>query len=109
MPNYGPPGASSRSREYHKHRRFCTYHGVEVTWEEYLDRVFPGSKYGPPGTPGNSPLASRHRNWIRRNGPCTWDEYVQMSPRLANEMSADEVKKRAARNREKFARLGLLK
>lgn len=106
MPKYGNP-ADPNTQDYHKHRRYCKYHGVEVSWEEYLDSVSPGSKYGPPGTPGNSKLAHRHRSWIRRNGPCTWEEYVRMS-RLSDELSAERIKERAERVREKFARLGLV-
>lgn len=106
---YGPPGEKAGGTEYHRHYSFCYHLGRHVPYSEYLRLVSPGSKYGPPGSRNDSPEVQRHRRWTQRHGWCTWDEYVERSPRLAKELDADKITERARRTRERFAAMGLVK
>lgn len=109
MPKWGPPDGIAGSHDYYRHYRFCQYHGVVVDWDEFLRRVSSGSKYGPPGSAHDSPEARRHRRWCERKGPCTWEEYIQASPRCAAELDPDAIAARVARNQAKLREKGFLK
>lgn len=105
---WGPEGGAVRSKEYYRHMAWCRNHKIYVTYDEYVEKVRTGSKYGPPGVRFESREAQSHRRYCNRNGWVSWDRYVEISPRFAAELEPDEVAARAERNREKFRRLGLV-
>lgn len=108
-PKCGPPGKPAGNREYHRHLRFCRYHRIQCSYDEYLAQVNKGSKYGPPGSPHYSSDVQRHRKWCAKHGDCTWEEYVARSPYYAQQLDPDQIAARVERNRAKLAAMGLLK
>ena len=109
---YGPSRGMAGDADYQRHLAWCRHHGRYVKWGEYLEAIHKGSKYGPPGSSCHNPDSKRHKIWVHRHGWIDWEGYEAIRNARKNkhmdDMSEAAIAARVEKNREKFARLGLL-